>query len=160
MKPILDPCCGSKMFYYDKNNQIVEFHDCRTLKTSLCDGRSLVIEPDTIGDVTDLKYKNESFYLVVFDPPHMNSLGEKSWMSQKYGRLPEDWKTFFGKAFSECWRVLKENGTLIFKWNDSDIPVSEILKCTDLKPLLGNKRPKQTKTHWLVFFKHTEGCDE
>lgn len=29
MKPILDACCGSKMFWFDKNNPNVEFCDNR-----------------------------------------------------------------------------------------------------------------------------------
>ena len=152
-KPILDPCCGSKMFYMDKNDNRVDFCDIRRIETKLCDGRCLLVDPDIIADVTHLPQKNERYYLVVFDPPHLNTIGETSWMGKKYGRLPKDWQSFMNKAFSECWRVLKPNGTLIFKWNDSDIPLSEILKCTNLKPLLANKRPKQTKTHWIVFFK-------
>lgn len=152
-KPILDPCCGSRMFYMDKNDKRVDFCDNRTLDTSLCDGRKLVVAPDIISDVTSLPFEDKSYYLVIFDPPHMNTLGEKSWMAKKYGRLPTDWQTFMTNAFNECWRVLKDNGTLIFKWNESDIPLSEVLKCTKLKPLLANKRPKQTKTHWIVFFK-------
>lgn len=157
MKKILDPCCGSRMFYYDKNDKRIEFCDKRKLQATLCDGRKLVIAPDKICDVTTLPFPDESFYLVVFDPPHLKATaGDNSWMVKKYGKLPADWKSFMKKSFSECWRVLKGNGTLIFKWNDSDIPVAEILACTDLKPVLGNKKPKQTKTHWLVFFKDSD----
>ena len=152
-KPILDPCCGSKMFYKDLNDNRVEFCDIRTVDENLCDGRKLIIDPDTIADVTELPFGDETFYLVVFDPPHMNTLGENSWMAKKYGRLPDDWKAFMKSGFAECWRVLKCGGTLVFKWNESDIPLSEVMKCTELKPLLLNKRPKQTKTHWIVFFK-------
>lgn len=140
----------------DRNDSRVDFCDIRHIETHLCDGRSLIVDPDIIADVTCLPQENESYYLVVFDPPHLDTIGETSWMAKKYGRLPKDWQSFMRKAFSECWRVLKPNGTLIFKWNDSDIPLSEILKCTDLKPLLANKRPKQTKTHWIVFFKNEE----
>lgn len=58
------------------------------------------------------------------------------------------------RGFDECMRVLKPNGTLIFKWNEEQIKLSEVLKCFSQKPLLGNKR---SKTHWLVFMK---GADE
>lgn len=47
-------------------------------------------------------------------------------------------------------RVLKPNGTLIFKWNEEQIKLNEILNLIDYKPLFGNKR---SKTHWLVFMK-------
>lgn len=42
---------------------------------------------------------------------------------------------------------------LIFKWNEVQIPLSKILKLCDEKPLFGNKQPKQTGTHWIVFMK-------
>lgn len=31
-KKILDACCGSKMFWFDKNNPNVEFCDTRTME--------------------------------------------------------------------------------------------------------------------------------
>ena len=34
-KPILDPCCGSKMFYMDRNDTRVDFCDIRELDTNL-----------------------------------------------------------------------------------------------------------------------------
>lgn len=45
---ILDPCCGSKMFYYDKDSAAVTFGDIRELHTKLCDGRELHIQPDKL----------------------------------------------------------------------------------------------------------------
>lgn len=47
-------------------------------------------------------------------------------------------------------RVLDKYGTLIFKWNEEQIKLKEILKLIDYKPLFGDKR---AKTHWLVFMK-------
>lgn len=49
-------------------------------------------------------------------------------------------------------RVLKKNGTLIFKWNEDQVPLSEVLEAIDYEPLFGNRR---SKTHWLVFMKGT-----
>ncbi|RYS23645.1 SAM-dependent methyltransferase, partial [Staphylococcus pseudintermedius] len=66
----------------------------------------------------------------------------------------ETWPEDLKQGFDECMRVLKPNGTLIFKWNEEQIKLSEVLKCFSQKPLLGNKR---SKTHWLVFMK---GADE
>jgi len=83
----------------------------------------------------------------------MNTLGEGSWMAKKYGRLPEDWQDFIRRGFSECLRVLKPHGTLVFKWNEHDIKTSEILKAIDKEPLYGHKSGKLQKTHWLVFMK-------
>lgn len=63
MKEILDACCGSKMFYFNKNNKNVLFMDKRELHTTLCDGRKLDIEPDLIADFTKMPFENESFNL-------------------------------------------------------------------------------------------------
>lgn len=41
VKPILDACCGGKMFYFDKNDERVLFQDIRKVSTHLCDGRLL-----------------------------------------------------------------------------------------------------------------------
>lgn len=150
-KPILDPCCGSRMFYFDKEDDRVDFRDNRTLAKELCDGRILNIAPDTIGDVTNIDAPDNSFHLVIFDPPHLE-VGS-GWQVDKYGKLPENWREWMKKAFSECWRVLAPDGTLIFKWYEYHISLQEVLKCIDQKPLLGNRRPQNSKTHWLVFYK-------
>ena len=34
MKPILDACCGGKMFYFDKNDPRVLFQDIRKEETT------------------------------------------------------------------------------------------------------------------------------
>lgn len=155
MKTIIDVCCGGRMFWFDKENPSVEFCDKRREKMVLCDGRSFEVSPDTVSDFTNLPHKNDSFYMVVFDPPHLSSkAGDKSWLVKKYGKLPEDFKTLLTQGFNECFRVLKQNGTLIFKWNESDIRVSEILRCTSVEPLFGHKSGKQQNTHWIVFMKN------
>ncbi|WP_211278799.1 class I SAM-dependent methyltransferase [Parageobacillus galactosidasius] len=150
MKRILDACCGSKMFWFDKENEDVLYMDNRQLSTTLCDGRALNINPDIIADFRNMPFEDNSFYLVVFDPPHLIKVGENSWLAKKYGKLDENWRDDLAKGFKECMRVLKPNGTLIFKWNEEQIPLKEVLKCFDKKPLFGNKR---SKTHWLVFMK-------
>ncbi|RIJ65510.1 class I SAM-dependent methyltransferase [Rummeliibacillus sp. POC4] len=147
---VLDACCGSRMFWFDKENEDVIFMDKRELKTELCDGRKLIVAPDVVADFRDMPFENNSFYLVVFDPPHLLKAGEESWLAKKYGKLDENWREDLSKGFEECMRVLKPNGTLIFKWNEDQIKLSEVLKCFGQNPLFGNKR---SKTHWLVFMK-------
>ena len=72
-KPILDPCCASRMFYFDKQNPDVLFCDIRHgIDKPMDSGRKrLVIEPDMVADVTSLPFDDESFSLVIFDPPHL-----------------------------------------------------------------------------------------
>lgn len=152
-KPILDPCCGSRMFYFDKQNPLVDYRDNRELETNLCDGRPLVVKPDTIGSVTDIDAPDNSFHLVIFDPPHLSAAGKTGWQAQKYGSLPKDWQSWMKQAWAECWRVLATNGTLIFKWYEYRVPLKEVLACAPAEPICGNKRPTNSKTHWLVFFK-------
>ena len=154
-KEIVDVCCGSRMFWFDKGNKDVLFVDNRTLETTLCDGRNLSVNPDFVMDFRNLDLPDSSFSLVVFDPPHMTSLGENSWMAKKYGRLnKETWREDISKGFNECFRVLKKNGVLVFKWNEYDIKVSEILSLTPHKPLFGHPSGKLQKTHWIVFMKN------
>ena len=150
-KRIIDVCCGSKMFWFDKENEDVLFMDNRELESTLCDGRSLKINPELLADFRDIPFPDESFHLVVFDPPHLIRVGEESWLAKKYGKLDKDnWKEDLKLGFNECFRVLKENGVLIFKWNEEQIKLKDVLATTDLKPLFGNKR---AKTHWVVFMK-------
>lgn len=74
-------------------------------------------------------------------------------MAKKYGRLFPSWRDDIRQGFKECFRVLEPYGVLIFKWNETQIKVSEILKLTDQKPLFGHKSGKQANTHWIAFMK-------
>jgi ubiquinone/menaquinone biosynthesis C-methylase UbiE len=150
-KPILDVCCGSKMFYFNKNNPNVCFMDCRELEDTLCDSRKLEIKPDIIGDFRNIPFEDNSFHMVVFDPPHLLKAGDNSWLAKKYGKLSDTWREDLKQGFSECMRVLKTYGVLIFKWNEEQIKLSEISKLFPCDPVFGNKR---SKTHWVVFMKN------
>lgn len=155
MKSVLDPCSGSRKFYFQKNAPFVLYGDIRHESYVQCDGRTLNVHPDQKMDVTNLPFDDESFALVVFDPPHLKWAGQNSYMKQSYGVLPEDPLEFLRKGFEECWRVLKPEGTLIFKWNTNEISLPIVLNQFKVKPLFGNRKPcgKTGKTYWMVFFK-------
>lgn len=157
MKRILDACYGGKMFYFDKNDPRVLFQDIRKLKTTLCDGRTFEVNPDVVADFTDMPYPDASFRMVVFDPPHLKYTGSKKeldgWQMVKYGALQHGWKDVIAKGFSECFRVLEPGGFLIFKWNETDVKVSEVLKLTPHKPIFGHISGKRSNTHWICFMK-------
>ncbi len=155
MKDILDVCCGSRMFWFDKENPRVVFQDNRELEDELCDGRKLEIKPDVVMDFRKMNLQSNQFKLVVFDPPHMKSLGKNSWMAKKYGILGETWREDLRLGFNECFRVLEPEGILIFKWNESDIKVKEVLELCDYQPLFGHKSGKLQRTHWMCFMKAT-----
>ena len=133
------------MFWFEKQHPDVLFSDIREQEEELCDGRLLKVRPDIIADFKNLPFEDESFKLVVFDPPHLNKLGSNSWMAKKYGVLSFDWRTDLKEGFSECFRVLKKDGVLIFKWSEAQIKVSELLELTDYNPLFGHRAPKLGK---------------
>lgn len=151
---ILDMCCGSRMFYFDKQDPQVLFTDIREYHDTLCDGRKLDVQPDMIADCTNLPFEDETFNMVVFDPPHLLKVGQNSWPCKKYGKLPENWQAFINDSIHEGMRVLKTNGTLIFKWNEQQIKVSDVLKAiTDYKPIFGHRTTIKNQTIWMAFMK-------
>jgi hypothetical protein len=91
---------------------------------------------------------------VIFDPPHRIKLKAESDFIKKYGSLErESWQEDIGNGFAECFRVLKVNSTLIFKWSEVSIPLREVLKLTPYKPVLGHPSGKRMGTHWVLFIK-------
>lgn len=154
MKKILDACCGSRMFWYDKNRDDTVYMDNRSFDDVLCDGRKLSIHPDIVADFRNIPFDDNSFNLVVFDPPHLKTAGKTSWIGKKYGTLSKDWKSDISQGFKECMRVLKKDGFLVFKWSEKEIKLSEVLKIIPFKPLFGTK--SRADTHWLIFVKEGE----
>jgi ubiquinone/menaquinone biosynthesis C-methylase UbiE len=146
---ILDACCGSRMFWFDKKHKETVYMDKRTLDTTLCDGRKLIVKPDILADFRNIPFDDETFYLVVFDPPHLLKAGD-TFLKLKYGRLDETWKEDIKQGLTECWRVLKQNGTMVFKWNEEQITLPMVKHLLPCEPLIGQRRGK---TIWLVFFK-------
>ena len=158
---VLDPCCGSRMMWFDRQHPDVVFGDQRNETLTVTDRshgradgtRTLCIEPDVLLDFRDLPYTDGAFSLVAFDPPHVVRAGPKSWLAAKYGKLGSDWRDDLRQGFSECFRVLAANGVLVFKWNETQIKVREVLELTPAKPLFGNTSGKKSGTHWYVFIK-------
>ena len=82
------------MIWFDKNNQNALFMDCREeddvqiWKSTKNDSvRYLNVHPDVLADFTHMPFKDNSFHLVVFDPPHLIHIGETAWLYKKYGKL-------------------------------------------------------------------------
>lgn len=151
VKPVLDVCCGAKKFYLDKRDERVLFCDIRREHIVQCDGRTLCIDPDILCDFRNLPFGDESFHLVIFDPPHLLKVGPNSWLAQAYGKLSDNWRDDLRKGFAECFRVLKPNGVLVFKWSEHDIPLSEVLALTPEKPVIAEQKGRAK--HWIVFMK-------
>ena len=80
IQPILDACCGGKMFYFDKNDPRVLFMDCRQIEAQLKDRgklRQFEVKPDVVGDFTQMEFPDGSFRMVIFDPPPFEIHGLK-----------------------------------------------------------------------------------
>jgi ubiquinone/menaquinone biosynthesis C-methylase UbiE len=63
-KKILDACCGSRMFWFDKTNPNVLFMDKRKEILTAKDRdkiRVIEVNPDIVGDFTNMPFKDESF---------------------------------------------------------------------------------------------------
>lgn len=152
-KKILDATCGSRMMWFDKKNPDVLFADMRSEQHTLCDGRVLDVKPDVVMDFRKMHYADNTFKLVVFDPPHFEKLGGKSWLALKYGKLSDTWREDIKQGFDECMRVLAVDGILILKWNERQIKVNEIVKLIQYKPLFGHTTSKGGHTIWMTFMK-------
>jgi len=154
-KFILDACCGPRMFWFNKAHPNAVYIDIRKEAAGYIKDRKFrEVKPDIIMDFTDLKFKDKTFKLVVWDPPHRTDFTRTSIMAKNYGILRQDrWEADLKKGFKECWRVLDDYGTLIFKWNERQISVSRILKLFQETPLFGHPTGSKNKTHWMCFIK-------
>lgn len=157
---VLDACCGSRMMWFDRNRTGVVFGDRRletitvTDRSHRHDGtRTLVVEPDARMDFRSLPFPSDTFHVVAFDPPHLVRAGARSWLAAKYGRLGQDWRDDLRLGFSECFRVLRPYGTLVFKWAETQVKVREVLELAPHPPLFGNTAGKKNGTHWMIFLK-------
>lgn len=161
VKRVLDPCCGSRMMWFDRQHPEVVFGDRRSETITVTDRshgnasgtRTLQIEPDTLIDFRALPYRDGAFKLVAFDPPHLERVGHKSWLAAKYGKLSDNWRDDLRQGFVECFRVLATDGVLVFKWNETQVKLREVLALTDVQPLFGHPTGRKGLTHWLVFMK-------
>lgn len=161
-KKILDVTCGSRTIWFNKHHPAALYCDNRRENATKIwksrDGTSerfCTVDPDVVCDFTDLPFPDGSFSLVVWDPPHLLNVGDSSWLVKKYGKLDENWLSMLHDGFSECMRVLKNEGVLIFKWAESDIPAEKVWKAIGEKPLFGHHSGKQSKTFWACFMKLT-----
>lgn len=138
---ILDACCGSKMFYFDKTNPNVTFMDIRRYSDILCDGRKLEVNPDVIGDFRNMQFSNDEFDLVVFDPPHLIKAGKNSWLAKKYGLLDfASWQDDLSRGFN----IMLDAINLYGDHAQIDMTIEEMSELT--KELLKNRRGEENRS--------------
>ena len=164
---ILDATCGNRTIWFQKNEPHTTYCDIRREEHESDFGkalnkngkqkhRHLVINPDIQCSFTDLPFENETFNLVVFDPPHICNLAENAWMRKSYGSLDGNWKPMIRDGFAECMRVLKVGGVLVFKWSDVSVSTRDILNVIGHEPLFGHRSGKKMNTHWMCYMKFAE----
>lgn len=158
LPPVLDVCCGSRMFWFDKCDGRGLYMDKRRGEWAADRGtpgtkgrKPIVVNPDILADFTSIPFPDESFWHVVFDPPHLRHIGTTGILAAKYGRLVGDWECELREGFRECFRVLKPNGTLIFKWSSREVPLARVVALSPVPPLYGHTT--KPTTHWIAFIK-------
>lgn len=162
-KYILDATCGSRSIWFNKNQANTIYMDQRDEEyfaewksTKNQSVRSCIVHPDILADFTEMPFPDECFDLVVFDPPHLITIGDNAWTNKKYGKLPEHWQDLIHDGFWECMRVLRDRGTLIFKWSETQINTRDVINAIGKEPLFGHRSGKKMNTHWLCFMKGVE----
>ena len=158
-KKILDVTCGCRTIWFNKDHPNAIYCDKREEHMECAFGKArtsvhqLHVSPDIVCDFTCLPFEDNSFSLVVFDPPHLTGAKETAWLVKKYGKLDSNWPSMLHDGFMECMRVLKPDGVLIFKWSEYDIPAENVWKAIGQKPLFGHHSGKKSKTFWACFMK-------
>lgn len=159
-KKILDVTCGARTIWFNKHHPAALYCDKRQetyvdlWNAGNCrNGGDLIIDPDVLCDFTALPFADNTFSLVIFDPPHLSNVGDASWMFKKYGKLDVGWQDMLRDGFRECMRVLKPDGVLIFKWSEIQIPAEKVWQAIGEKPLFGHHSGKRMNTFWGCYMK-------
>ena len=154
-KFILDACCGPRMMWFDKKHPNTVYIDIRKEeKGFIANRKDREVNPDIIMDFRDLKFKDKTFKLITWDPPHLLSLGKNSIMRKTFGCLDyQTWESDLRKGFLELWRVLDDHGVLIFKFNVNEIPIRKVLRLFPERPLFGHTTGSKSQTRWMTFMK-------
>lgn len=158
-KKILDMTCGMRSMWFNKEHPAAVYCDKRHEDFEMYFGkgktsrRECYVNPDIQCDFTELPFPDNSFALVVFDPPHLIGAKETAWLVKKYGKLDETWPQMLHDGFAEGMRVLKPDGVLVFKWSEYDIQAEDVWKAIGQKPLFGHHSGKKSTTFWGCYMK-------
>ena len=158
-KKILDVTCGGRSIWFDKQHPAAVYCDRRDeefVNITERAKRTCAVHPDVVCDFTDLPFYDDTFSLIVFDPPHLKNISENSWMRKVYGSLDDNWPQMLRDGFRECMRVLKPDGVLIFKWSEVHIPAAQVWAAIGEKPLFGHHSGRKMNTFWGCFMKLKE----
>jgi len=169
---ILDASAGNRTMWQTPNDNDVIYLDRE---------RKLEVKPTIFADNSTTPFLSEIFDTIFYDPPHM--YGDKSsyyiypdtksfkerW--QGYGEIPryyggDKYKNRMAlivhiyNAQKELYRILKNDGLLWLKWNETCIPLKRVLRLFEdwfIMLILPIKSPTQTagtkQTFWVCLKK-------
>ena len=158
-KFILDACCGGRMMWVNKQHPNAVYMDIRIAEPGHDGYSNHSVKPDIIGDFSKTDFKDKQFKLIVWDPPHIIASEARIHLTKQYGILkPETWQHDLKQGFKELWRILDDNGILIFKFNSINVPFDSVLRLFPVEPLFGQTsvQKKNAETKWFCFMKIPE----
>lgn len=141
---ILDMSAGNRAIWFNKHNPLCKFIDIRP-----------EVNPELVMDSTNMDFHNDTFDLIVFDPPHVNA-GRKSDLSHYYGHhTTEQIRTIIKGSGKEAHRVSKSNALMAFKWGNHDMKLNKVLDLMpNWEPLFGhltrNGPTARSQTYWCM----------
>ena len=152
MNQILDACCGGRLWWWNKAHPLAVYMDESHAGPGSIDHRpNWERRPDVVGDFRAMPFVDESFQLVLFDPPHIVRQNPSGRIATTYGALsPHTEQDDLRRGFSECWRVLACGGTLVFKWAGDYARVRHLFPA---EPIVGTRSPRGGQTRWFIFYK-------
>jgi SAM-dependent methyltransferase len=159
-REILDACCGGRMWWWDKNHPLAIYMDVREAPRGTRENRpNWCVEPDITADFRAIPFDDDTFRLVLFDPPHIIRNELLGNIGKQYGALPRTTEQdTLRQGLTECWRVLAPGGTLIFKWSGEPARVRPHFPAV---PIVGTRAAVRRAggalpTSWFVFYKPVE----
>ena len=149
---ILDATCGARMMWHDRRHPNTVYVDRRIIPVGHPyrgrNRKDWEIRPDICASFTALPFRDNSFDIVLWDPPHILQDSTRGIFPTMYGTLPtRGWEDVLRQGFDECYRVTR--GAVHFKWNDCRKPLKTILALFPIKPLYRTKG----STTWSIFIK-------
>lgn len=157
MSLILDSTCGYRKMWQGKDIDNTIFIDIRS-----------EVKPIIVCDLTQSPFKDNTFDIIYFDPPH-HVPAKNFWGNHLYGEglSPSDRVSLFLKANKEFSRILREDGHLICKttrmpknkgFNSKfmDLSLEQCLsnfKLENKVELQSRGYSKNAKVHWSKFRK-------
>jgi len=157
---VLDATCGDRGVWVDEQDGRAVFADLRVREPGFHGqpGRSFAVQPEVQADVRSLPFAAGSFDAAIYDPPHVvRADGMKDLSGQvqkKYGALrAETWRRDLRRAFRELWRVVRDGGTVSFKFSDVSLDFENVTQLAPDPPLVGTTTTKTetVETRWFLF---------